>query len=408
MKMVPCILLCANLMLADLGLAQTNVNLIGRNSGSKILSDGNEIRVFGFAQKFSENPSLPGTKIEVLEGDSVIIDFWNISQGAPHTIHLHGLDVNQANDGVPHLSFEVHHMEHGFYRFKAPHPGTYLYHCHVVSSIHVQAGMYGQLIVRPKSDSNLTWEGGYKYQSEASLFMTEIDTFWHHDSVLLHDYDTSMGHHLVKIPKYEPQHFMVNGHSNQQLDSTDWIVGKPNSNIYVRLTNLGYFGNLVTFPSKLNATIIDSDGRPLENPEFESSVEVYPGERYGVLLQPTEEYTGDVLVEYINMNTGIAENEQSVPVKINGGFVGLQEVETSENMFYPNPTDGIVHFHPSSHLNIKQLQVQVMNELGQVVIDRLMDLNRASSLSFESLPAGLYTIQSMFQNEIITQRLLKL
>jgi len=102
--------------------------IIGRNVGWKTLSDGNNVRVFGFADNLSQYPDVPGPTLEFTEGDSVIIDFWNISQGAPHTIHLHGLDVNQENDGVPHLSFEVHHMEHGFYRFRAPAAGTYLYH----------------------------------------------------------------------------------------------------------------------------------------------------------------------------------------------------------------------------------------------------------------------------------------
>ena len=123
--------------------------IIGRNNGTMVLHDGNITDIFGFAETLGESISLPGPTINITEGDSVQIDFWNVSQGAPHTIHLHGLDVNQENDGVPALSYEVHHMDHGYYKFKAPHPGTYIYHCHVVSTIHVQAGMYGVIIVKP-------------------------------------------------------------------------------------------------------------------------------------------------------------------------------------------------------------------------------------------------------------------
>ena len=245
-------------------ISQDPILIIGRNTGTKDLADGNSIRTFGFAKEFGENPGIPGPTIEVNEGDSVVIDFWNISQGAPHTIHLHGLDVDQENDGVPHLSFEVHHMAHGFYRFRAPHAGTYLYHCHVVSSIHVQAGMFGLLVVKPSDGSNFTWNDGYEIHSETRLFMSEIDTTWHNDSVLLHDYDTNMPHHMVKIPVYDPQHFLINGSSEQQLiDDSLKITGMANSNIYLRLANIGFMGNKVVFPTELNARVIDSDGRPI-------------------------------------------------------------------------------------------------------------------------------------------------
>lgn len=316
--------------------AQDPILLIGRNVGTKILPDGNAIRVFGFAEDLLDNPNVPGPTIEVNSGDSVTIDFWNISQGAPHTIHLHGLDVNQQNDGVPHLSFEVHHMEHGYYRFKAPHPGTYMYHCHVASSIHVQAGMYGMLIVRPTDGSNRVWDGGYEFQSDWRLFMSEIDTMWHHDSVLLHEHDTSMAHHPVPIPLYHPQHFLVNGLGDQQLEE-EVLSGMANSNIYVRLANIGYMSNRVIFPGALNARVIDSDGRPLPEEEITDTVDVYPGERYGVLCAPETEFLGEIRIQYRNLNTYQVENTQVIPVDIEG-FFGVGEMQPGGTLrVVPNP-----------------------------------------------------------------------
>jgi hypothetical protein len=35
------------------------------------------------------------------------------------------------------------------YYFRAVHSGTYMYHCHVVASEHVQMGMYGAMVIRP-------------------------------------------------------------------------------------------------------------------------------------------------------------------------------------------------------------------------------------------------------------------
>lgn len=382
-------LLVISLLICSLiGISQDPILIIGRNTGKKLLADGNEIRTFGFAQKIGENPGAPGPTIEVNQNDSVIIDFWNISQGAPHTIHLHGLDVDQKNDGVPHLSFEVHHMEHGFYRFKAPHPGTYLYHCHVVSSIHVQAGMYGLLIVRPSDGSNNTWDGGYNYWHESTLFMSEIDTNWHHDSVLLHDYDTTMGHHHVKIPVYKPQHFLVNGNSNQQLD--DFVVyGTDEGNLYLRLANIGYYGNRVIFPAGLNTKVIDSDGRPLPMQEVADTVEVYPGERFGVIADPDMIFTDQITIEYFDLNTGIVMAEQIVNVQIDDAE-GIQEEKDEMIHIYPNPVSDRLQIDVLSSLS----ELQLLDVNGKVLRKELVV--KSGEIDVSDLPAGPYFISARF------------
>ena len=235
----------------SLGQQVVNHQLIARNLGEKEMHDGVVLRTFGFAQSFSEQPPIPGPTLYANEGDSVVLDLFNVSQGAPHTIHLHGLDVNQENDGVPHLSFEVHHMEHGYYYFVAPHPGTYFYHCHVVSTIHVQAGMYGVFIVKPADGSNITWDGGYPYSQEKLYTMSEMDPLWHEDSVMEHDHDTTQTIHEVSIPEYHPSYFLVNGQSEQQLLEPDIALQTAKEEVsFLRMANIGYLANRVTFPEE--------------------------------------------------------------------------------------------------------------------------------------------------------------
>jgi len=313
--------------------------LIARNTGEKILTNNDTIRVFGFAQSLGEQPGVPGPTLEMNEGDSVHIDLWNVSQGAPHTIHLHGLDVDQQNDGVPHLSFDVHHMDHGYYHFKAPHAGTYLYHCHVASTIHVQAGMYGLIIVRPPNGSNTTWNGGYEYTQEHSFFLSEIDTAWHTDSVLLHDHDSTLTIHQVEIPKFDPQFFLINGLSDQQLIDSNTVFNSAVGQIdYTRLTNIGFCGVRVIFPPELNARIIASDGRPLPAEEISDTVYLFPGERFGVLTDPSIEFTGQITFDYIDMNTMMVKNAQVIPVNISGFAGGNEvEIETFDLKLSPNP-----------------------------------------------------------------------
>ena len=195
------------------------------------LYDGNQIYMMGYTTTIGGAIKAPSPTLNFKEGDSVRIDMWNLSQGPPHTIHLHGLDVNQENDGVPALSFAVEHDDTGSYFFKVPHPGTYIYHCHETSVLHVQAGMYGLVIVRPQSADTLTWENGYSFHREYAWMTSEIDTNWQVDSIINHPHDTTATTHLIL--DYNPQHFLVNGMSEHQLDnSSAEIVGGEGDTYY--------------------------------------------------------------------------------------------------------------------------------------------------------------------------------
>ena len=97
----------------------------------------------------------------------------------PHTIHFHGLDVDQQNDGVPATSFSVSQGSYT-YNFTAPHAGTYQYHCHVDTHQHYEMGMFGTVIIRP-SDGNTTniWDGGPAFDKEYIWQLTTFDSTWH-------------------------------------------------------------------------------------------------------------------------------------------------------------------------------------------------------------------------------------
>jgi len=319
--------------------SQTNVFLIGRTLGEKVIANGDTLRVYGFAPSLSDHPPIPAPLIEANQGDSVHIDFWNVSQLHHHTIHLHGLDVDQANDGVPMLSFDVDHMEHGWYHFKAPHAGTYLYHCHVGSTLHLQAGMYGPVIIRPSDGSNTTWDGGYAFDTETMLFMSEFDTFWHTDSILDHEHDNSAVHDSLPVPKYNPDYFLINGLSDHQLEDTVELNSKTDYVNYFRLVNIGYCSNKVIFPSSLGAQVIDSDGRPLPAIELSDTVEVYPGERYGVLVESSVPLLDSIEVHYFDMMTGAEKDVQYVKVDIRVPDQVVELENLSGLTIAPNPTD---------------------------------------------------------------------
>lgn len=401
------------LFMSDL-LAQGTVNelIIARNTGNKVLANLDTIRVFGFAQDLLDNPEVPGPTIYANEGDSVHLDLWNVSQGAPHTIHLHGLDVDQENDGVPHLSFEVGHMDHGYYNFKAPHAGTYLYHCHVASTIHVQAGMYGLIIIKPTNGSNTTWNGGYPFENDFSYLLSEIDTNWHTDSVLLHDHDTTMMPQPVHIPDFHPQFFLINGFSDQQLQAEgiefNAAVGEVN---YVRLSNIGYCGTRVIFPAGLNPKIIDSDGRPLPVEEISDTVYIYPGERYGVLATADAEFTSHIQFDYFDLNTSILKNTQLVPVNISG-FAGTQE-ETSDFSFdiFPNPIDhnSVLQFNLEQN---KTIEINIYDTRGRLIVSKapsaFLEGNHSIQISEMISESGHFTIQLVVDGIPSTKKIIRI
>ncbi len=93
------------------------------------------------------NGTVPGPTLRCVEGETVRMRFRN-GDAHPHTIHLHGIHPARM-DGV----FEI--VEPGqeyVYEFTAEPFGVFPYHCHVMPlTKHISKGLYGTLIVDPKT-----------------------------------------------------------------------------------------------------------------------------------------------------------------------------------------------------------------------------------------------------------------
>lgn len=323
--------------------AQTTVthDLTMWTTGQHTLWDGNSIRYYGFGPGFLAPPIFPAPILYAEEGDTVVVNVRNQSQRAPHTIHWHGLDVDQANDGVPNTSFVIYHLQDTHYTFIAPHPGTYLYHCHVASIIHVQMGMYGNVIVRPRGSGNEAWTGGPAFDQDKNWLISEFDKSWH-DTIPEHD-TTDSAYAFFRVPPYEPDYYLVNGRSRQDLShASTAISAKVGEKVYLRLSNVGFYMDKITFPAHLQAEVISSDGRPLPSVWDQDTLWLMPGERYGVMLTPSIETDDSIQVSYVNMNTYQSWDVEQVPVSING-VIGIEPLETSglSVSVFPNPNEGL-------------------------------------------------------------------
>ena len=75
----------------------------------------------------------------------------------PHTVHFHGFpNAATVFDGEPMVSVAVNQGASLTYYYNlAGRAGTYLYHCHVEATEHMQMGMLGNLIVRAAKDTGV-------------------------------------------------------------------------------------------------------------------------------------------------------------------------------------------------------------------------------------------------------------
>ncbi|HET7387850.1 MAG TPA: multicopper oxidase family protein [Nocardioidaceae bacterium] len=124
--------------------ADVLVHLVARKQSVR-LADGRLI------DGYTLNGSTPGPQITVTVGQLVEVHVHNESVPDGITVHWHGVDVPNAEDGVAGVTQDAIPVGGDFtYRFAAPHVGTYWYHSHQVSHEQVAGGLFGALVVLPK------------------------------------------------------------------------------------------------------------------------------------------------------------------------------------------------------------------------------------------------------------------
>ncbi len=271
------------------GRARLSVGMMG----SQRMADGRLLRTWQFGRGFNDDRSVPSPVIEGIEGQMMEV---TLSSMMPHTIHFHGLDVDQLNDGVPSTSGYVAHGHGGgngggsfgrvegydnlgsqfTYRFVAPHAGTYAYHCHVDTVLHFEMGMYGTVIIRPPDgNARMAWDGGPTFDKEYIWHLHTFDSSWHNETVS-----------SSRTVRHRPDYFMINGKdgAGALTDPATAISGAPGERILIRANNMGYQPASVDLGG-LSFDVIASDGRPLPSKITTSQQIVAPGERYDLLLR---------------------------------------------------------------------------------------------------------------------------
>jgi FtsP/CotA-like multicopper oxidase with cupredoxin domain len=112
----------------------------------------------------------PAPTIRLREGDEVYLSLSNVGMMMrpdlfdPHTVHWHGFpNAAAVFDGVPDASISINMGSTLTYYYKVMEPGTFIYHCHVEATEHMQMGMLGNLYVTPAQDGTERTFNGRTY-----------------------------------------------------------------------------------------------------------------------------------------------------------------------------------------------------------------------------------------------------
>jgi FtsP/CotA-like multicopper oxidase with cupredoxin domain len=331
----------------SLNAQQQPPQLFSGMEGYTFLPDGTPVPIWGYGWVADGFITLPAPLLTYSEGESVQLNFTNPSPES-HTIHLHGLDVDQANDGVPGTSFLVTTGDDATYSFDANYPGTFLYHCHVTTTLHLTMGMYGMVLVT-RPDFTL-YESGPTYAEDVPLLFSDLEVATNLDPV------GSYPFHDIR-----PDVFMINGESGSQLEAPERILHfEPGQPLALRLGSTAYSRVVCQFPPELNPTCYMSDGRPLPTPFEPNALEIYPGERFTVLIDPDPGWDGTLPCEFWSMVDETLESVENIHIRDAAliiekpPFIGVKG--------YPNPTRKHIAWDDAR-------QIEVWNAYGAPVAD---------------------------------------
>lgn len=267
------------------------------NTLTKTMKDGVPVTFWGFTDCQTGGMGMmgagkvPGPTIEVGVGDklnlTLTVGMMTPQEASPyngHTIHLHGADVPTSQDGVPETN---NHQVNGatyIWTPTAEMAGSYVYHCHVHTVKHLDMGMYGALIVRPKDAAGntlynqLTSDPQTAYDIEQSLVFSTVDP----------DYHTAEGDSTV-FSNYNPRYFLING--NEGAGSGDPAVtvsAAVNNKVALRLIGIHAVGG--TFSIRDGAgtaqpfTVYVEDGRQWPVPETKTQLDIGSGQRFDIVF----------------------------------------------------------------------------------------------------------------------------
>lgn len=202
------------------------------------------------------NEQVPGPMIQLDVGDKVEVVLHNeLPQST--AIHFHGVQVPLAQDGVPFVTQDPVKPGDDFtYEFTVTEPAVAMYHSHHHAEHQVPDGLLGAFLV-----------GDMALPADIPAPTQEIP-------MILNDAG-AIGLSL----------------NAKSFPATAPIMAKSGETVEIHYMNEG----LQIHPMHLHGIpqlVVAKDGFPLPQPYFVDTLNVAPGERYTVIVQPTDRFKG--------------------------------------------------------------------------------------------------------------------
>ncbi len=261
------------------------------------------------------NNQVPGPEIRVNRGDKIRVIFENRTE-LNHTIHWHGMYVPWRMDGVPYVTqMPVMPGQKFVYEFVAEPYGTHFYHCHWGTLLHMQAGMFGSLIVEDPDDPI---KKKFPYEREYTLVYSAHDVNFLRDELNAMIERMKERTYLMKNGRFNKERFAVfdtkeeleeavrNGYqppylvnrrapaglaqpswftvNGKSYPSTPNLYIKEGETIRVRLINAGTEEHYLHLHGH-DFWLVCDDGLPVPQPWQMNTIRLSPGKTFDIIIE---------------------------------------------------------------------------------------------------------------------------
>lgn len=286
---------------------------LGAGDGFVTMADGVPLYIFGFSNLTGKKTrggtvddvmmggmlagNFPAPLIELDEGDEFYLTLTNVGMALrpdlfdSHTVHFHGFpQASPIFDGVPDTSIAINMGSSLTYYYKINDPGTYMYHCHVEASEHMQMGMLGNLYVRPKQDGTTKTYGGRTYtkftyndndgstgyDEDYPIQIGSFDSAFHNASgtvqplpfaLMVDDYPMLNGRGYPDTVNPDPLPAPAENGGKVSQSESSLITANPGQRVLLRISNLSVtrFYTLATLGVPM--TVVGMDAKLLRGPD---------------------------------------------------------------------------------------------------------------------------------------------
>ena len=343
---------------------------VSSGDGFVTMADGRRMYIFSFSdvttipdadvpEAGTLSHTIPAPIIVLDQGDQFFLNLSNVGMVIrpdlfdPHTIHYHGFpEASAVFDGVPDDSISINMGATLTYYYNVVEEGTYIYHCHVEATEHMEMGMIGNLYVRPRQNklpdgtilgshihSNPDFgpgddplvgdkyvyndgDGSTAYDVELALQLVAFDSDFHDASentqplpfaMMRDNYplfngrgypDTINPNPLPAPAEAEP---VPGGPNSTQLE-TSLITANVGDRILLRLGNIS-ITRLYTFKALgLPMRVVGKDAKLLRGPDGKNlsytagELTIGPGENYDVILDTADVAAGTYFFYVADLN----------------------------------------------------------------------------------------------------------